>query len=151
MSALHQPVGPGLSRAARSAAAPAVPAGQPVAPRPGRTRLHVVRPPNQHRTRTPFVAVCMAVLVAALGGTLLLNTAMAQGEYERFALQSRLSEAAQRQEQLVVELEQRSSPARIAQAARALGMVPSAGSGYLRLEDGAVLGEPTPAPGPPAG
>lgn len=122
------------------------PAPAPAPERPG--RLHVVRPPARSRTRAPFVVTCMAVLVASLVGTLLLNTAMAQGEYERAALQSRLARSAQVQEALVVELEHKSSPEHIEQAARALGMVPSAGSGYLRLSDGVVLGDPVPARGP---
>ena len=37
------------------------------------------------------------------------------------------------------------SPAQIAEAAARTGMVPSAGGGYLRLSDGAVLGNPSPA------
>lgn len=114
---------------------------------PRASRLHVVRPPVRSRTRTPFVVTCMSVLVASLLGTLVLNTAMAQGEYERAALQARLVESAQVQESLVVDLERRSSPAHIEAAARALGMVPSPGSGYLRLSDGVLLGEPVPAPG----
>ena len=87
------------------------------------------------------------MLVASLVGTLLLNTAMAQGEYDRAALQSRLAESAQVQEALVIDLERLSSPAEIEAAARELGMVPSGGSGYLRLSDGVVLGDADPADG----
>lgn len=121
----------------------AVPAEAP-APRP---RLRVVAPPAQARTRAPFVVLCMAVLGAALIGTLLLNTSMAQGEYDRFSLRGELALSAQEQERLLTELEHVSSPAQIADAAQRLGMVPSSGGGYLRLSDGAVLGNPTPAGG----
>ncbi|WP_225754155.1 hypothetical protein [Actinotalea sp. Marseille-Q4924] len=112
---------------------------------PPRPRLHVVRAPEHARTRTPFVVLCMGVLAASLLGTLLLNTAMAQGEYDRFALQTELTRAAQEEQRLAGEQAQLESPAQIAAEAAAMGMVPSTGGGYLRLSDGAVLGNPTPA------
>ncbi|MCV2393426.1 hypothetical protein OEB99_03825 [Actinotalea sp. M2MS4P-6] len=104
-------------------------------------------PPARARTRVPFVALCMAVLAAALLTVLLLNTAMAQGEYERYGLATRLAQSAQRQQELVTELDEAAAPAKLAARARALGMVPSTTGGYLRLSDGAVLGDPTPAAG----
>lgn len=112
---------------------------------PARPRLHVVRAPAHQRTRTPFVVLCMSVLAASLLGTLLLNTAMAQGEYDRFALQTELTRAAQEEQRLAGEQAHLESPAQIADAASRRGMVPSTGGGYLRLADGAVLGNPTPA------
>ena len=72
----------------------------------------------------PFVALCMAVLGASLLGVLLLNTSMAQGEYERYGLATRLAQSAQQQQELVTELDQAAAPARLAQRAKALGMVP---------------------------
>ncbi len=107
--------------------------------------LRVVRAPQHARTRASFVAMCMALLVGSLLGALVLNTSMAQGEYERFALQSRLVQATQGSQHLAGELERAASPARLAEAARALGMVPAAGTGYVRLSDGVVLGKPVPA------
>lgn len=115
------------------------------APQP-RPRLRVVPAPAQARTRVPFVMLCMAVLAAALLGALLLNTSMAQGEYSRLDLQARLAQSAQAQQQMAGELESAASPASLAEAARALGMLPATG-GYLRLSDGAVLGDPSPAGG----
>jgi hypothetical protein len=112
------------------------------APRP---RLEVVRAPANPRTRVPFVLLCMAVLAASLLGALVLNTAMAQGEYERQQLQTRLAESLQESERLAGELEHAASPAELSRAARALGMVPTTHGGYLRLSDGAVLGDPVPA------
>ncbi len=132
--------------AAQSAAvrAPARPARRE-APRETPPRLRVVPPPRRARTRVPFVALCMAVLAASLLGVLLLNTAMAQGEYERYGLATRLAQSAQQQQELVTELDEAAAPARLAARAKALGMVPSTTGGYLRLSDGAVLGSPTPA------
>ena len=120
------------------------PQGAP--PQPARPRLRVVPAPAQARTRVPFVMLCMSMLAAALLGTLLLNTSMAQGAYQRLDLQTRLAQSAQAQQQMARELEAAASPARLAEAARSLGMLPATG-GYLRLSDGAVLGSPSPAGG----
>lgn len=134
-----------MSAVQTAAARPAprtTPAARTGAPRP---RLQVVRAPSHARTRVPFVLLCMAVLAASLLGALLLNTAMAQGEYERQALQTRLAQASQDSERLAGELEHAAAPAQLAAAARSLGMVPTTHGGYLRLADGAVLGDPVPA------
>ncbi|EYR62698.1 hypothetical protein N866_05805 [Actinotalea ferrariae CF5-4] len=136
---------PATSTATAPATAPRPAPERRPAPAPARPRLHVVRAPEHARTRTPFVVLCMGVLAASLLGTLLLNTAMAQGEYDRFALQTELTRAAQEEQQLAGEMARLESPAQIAGAAASLGMVPSSGGGYLRLSDGAVLGNPTPA------
>ncbi|KGM08317.1 hypothetical protein [Cellulomonas bogoriensis] len=124
-----------------------VPAGRPQRATESTSppRLRVVRPPAQSRSRAPFVLLCMGVLAASLLGTLLLNTAMAQGEYERFSLQTRLATSAQNQQELAEAIAVAESPEQLSRAARELGMVPSGDRGYLRLADGAVLGDPTPA------
>ncbi len=135
MSAVH-------SNAVRARAVPRpAPQAEP-APRP---RLRVVRAPSHARTRVPFVVLCMSVLVVSLLGALLLNTTMAQGEYDRFSLQTRYAQSAQAQQQMRGQLEQAAAPAQLAAAATALGMVPTTSGAYLRLEDGAVLGNPAPA------
>ena len=134
MSAAH-------ATAVRAAPRPAPPTPA-AAPRP---RLRVVRAPAHARTRVPFVLLCMAVLVASLLGALVLNTSMAQGEYERSALQTRFAQSAQAQQDMRSQLEQAAAPAQLAAAASALGMVPTTTGGYLRLADGAVLGNPAPA------
>lgn len=129
-------------RAATVRAAPRPAPAPAAAPRP---RLRVVRAPAHARTRVPFVVLCMAVLVASLLGALVLNTSMAQGEYARFALQTRLAQSAQAQQDMRSQLEHAAAPAQLAAAASSLGMVPTTTGGYLRLADGAVLGSPAPA------
>jgi len=118
------------------------PAPTPAPPRP---RLRVVRAPAHARTRVPFVLTCIGALASALLGALLLNTSMAQGEYDRYELQTRLAQSAQAQQEMRTRLEQLSAPAALAAAAAELGMVPSTTGGYLRLADGVVLGNPAPA------
>lgn len=93
----------------------------------------------------PFVVLCMGVLATSLLTVLLLNTSMAQGEYTRYALATRLAQSAQTQQRLTTELDGAASPGALAQRASGLGMVPSGTGGYLRLADGAVLGNPAPA------
>lgn len=132
---------------ARAAARPAPtraerPAGRPTVPP---ARLRVVQAPSHGRTRAPFVMVCIAVLASGLLGALLLNTTMAQGEYQRYELATRLAQSAQEQQRLSADLEQVAAPGSLAQRAAALGMVPTGSGGYLRLADGVVLGNPQPA------
>ncbi|MCL3860128.1 hypothetical protein [Actinotalea sp. K2] len=123
--------------ASAPAAAPRLPEARP--------RLRVVRAPAPARTRAPFVMLCITVLAGSLLGALLLNTSMAQGEYDRYALQVRHAAATTEQQRIESEIALRKSPAELAAAATALGMVQAEGNGYLRLSDGAVLGNPVPA------
>ena len=46
---------------------------------------------------------------------------------------------------LTAQLDAKASPAQLAAAATALGMVPTNGTGWLRLSDGSVQGVPEPA------
>ena len=89
--------------------------------------------------------LCRGVLASSLLATLVLNTSMAQGEYERFDLQTRLAQSAQAQQELDEQLARATSPEDLAAAAAELGMVQSQDAGYLRLADGTVLGDPRPA------
>ena len=109
------------------------------APRP---RLRLVRAPAHERTRVPFVLLCMAILVGALLGALLLNTNMARGAYEAHHLKLELATQARDEQSLSTALDAKASPAQLAAAAQALGMVPAPGLAFLRLSDGAVLGRP---------
>ncbi|GAA3811379.1 hypothetical protein [Cellulomonas soli] len=120
---------------------------QPARPLPSRQdappRLRLVRAPQQARTRVPFVLMCMGVLGAALLSALLLNTSMAHGAYEKYEKSNELGQLQQDEKDLVAALDQKSSPAHLAEAARALGMVPAGGTGWLRLSDGSVQGAPS--------
>jgi hypothetical protein len=133
------------SSALRAAAQPS--RTQPSRPAPGTQdappRLRLVRAPQQARTRVPFVLMCMAVLGAALLSALLLNTSMADGAYEKYKLSNELGRLQQDEKDLVAALDEQSSPAHLADAARGLGMVPAGGTGWLRLSDGSVQGAPS--------
>lgn len=119
--------------------------GVPLRNAPTRSPLRVVPAPALERGRAPFVLLCMVVLLGALLGTLLLNTAMAQGEYRRHALQTELALSAQAQQRMLTELELLAAPEHLTRAAAELGMVQASRVGYLRLADGVVLVDPGPA------
>ena len=112
---------------------------------PPAPRLRVVATPVQARTRVPFVLACMAVLAVALLAALLLNTSTASEAFERYTLTRQLARLQQDQTELQAQRDSVSSPASLAAAARALGMVPANGTGWLRLSDGSVQGAPAPA------
>ncbi|UJP38766.1 hypothetical protein [Cellulomonas palmilytica] len=132
------------SSAARAYPAPARPYGTTTAPTPARQpappRLRLVRAPSHARTRVPFVLVCMGVLAAALLGALLLNTQMAKNSYEKYDLGIELGRLDQDAKDLSAALDAKGSPSQLAKAASALGMVPSEGTGWIRLSDGTVQG-----------
>lgn len=132
----------------RSAATEAAPSRRPSrtpAAAPPAPRLTVVRAPAHARTRVPFVMTCMALLAGSLLGALVLNTSMAQGEYQRIELRGRLAASVEEQQRIATEIQQAESSGQLAVAAQALGMVPTSHGAYLRLADGAVLGDPVPA------
>lgn len=118
------------------------------APRPAplAPRLRLVRAPQQVRTRVPFVLTCMGILIAALLTALLLNTSMAQAAFETTDTQRQLAQLVQDNEELQAQLDEKSSPEQLAAQARALGMVPATGTGWIRLSDQTVSGAQDPAP-----
>ncbi len=131
-------------------------------PRPGTTRsvasgrgptpppLQVV-PSLRHRVaRGPFVSMVVAVLAAGLLALLGLNTVLAQGSFRQHALQVQAKQLADREQDLRHQVDALQAPAALAAAAQAQGMVPAGPPAFLRLPDGAVLGEAAPATAPPA-
>lgn len=108
-------------------------------------RIHLVRTPASSRSRVPYVLFCMAIVAAAFIGVLLLNTTMARGSYEARDLQSQIAQLAQTEQALLAELDEKSSAASLGARARALGMVQDSTPAFVRLADGAIIGDPTPA------
>ncbi len=110
-------------------------------PTPGREPwLRIVKPPQQQRTRTPFVLSCIAVLGGSLLASLLLNTRLAADVYIVHELQSQYAVLLQAEQALTGQVQEASSPLRLAEAAGALGMVPTEFPSFLRLQDGAIIG-----------
>ena len=63
----------------------------------------------------------------------------------KYDLSNELGRLNQDQQDLTAQLDAKASPTQLAAAAAALGMVPTNGTGWLRLSDGSVQGAPEPA------
>ncbi|WP_448809820.1 hypothetical protein [Agromyces bauzanensis] len=118
------------------------------APRPAPQRR--LRPAPEPRTerggpRVAYAVISVAAVAVIVVVQLLLSIALAQGAYEIDGFQLRQAELAREQQQLSEDLDRLESPQYLAMNAEALGMVPNTAPVYLRLSDGAVLGEPTAA------
>jgi hypothetical protein len=118
------------------------PVAQPVQ-QPREPWLRIVKPPEQSRTRLPFVLSCIGVLAASLLGTLFLNTSLAADVYTVNALQTEYATLLQTEQSLTGQVQEASSPLELAAAAARLGMIPTESPSFLRLADGAVLGAVT--------
>jgi hypothetical protein len=89
----------------------------------------------------PFVVTCMAILAGALLAALLLNTHRAAGAEEQRSMDVELAQLARDEQSLSAELDANKAPAKLAESATALGMVPAGSTGWLRLSDGTVQGD----------
>ncbi len=114
------------------------------APQPRRT-LHVVQSRRVGSPRAPFVMLVVTLLASGLVGLLLLNTSMQNGAFELAELEKKAEALQSQRAQLALEVEERATPAALAERASALGMVPNASPVFLRLPDGEVIGDPVPA------
>lgn len=133
------------TRPSRTTGRAAAPVRRPT-PRPP---VRAVESPSVAPARAPFVALVLVVLSLGLGALLLLNTLLAQGSFTLHALEGKVADLADREQELQQRAAELASPQRLARSAAALGMVPSENPAFLRAEDGKVLGEPVPAADPP--
>ncbi len=92
-----------------------------------------------------FALVVVGLLVVGMGVLLGLNTSLAQGAFEINALTRVQDNLAVQEQQLLQEVAVAEAPESLQRRADALGMVPVASPVFLRLADGAVLGDPVPA------
>ncbi|MRX42403.1 hypothetical protein [Agromyces kandeliae] len=128
---------PAQTRPARRWAPTAAPRLRP-APERGERRA---------RPRLAYAVVALASIGAIAIVQLLLSIAMTQGAYEMDEQLLRQAELQREQQKLSDDLDRLESPQFLAANAEALGMVPNSAPVYLRLSDGAVLGDPTAAAG----
>lgn len=114
-------------------------------PGPAARPLALVAPRRRIAPKGPFVLLVAVLLGSGLIGLLLLNTVLAEDAFAVHDLQRQaatLSVQEQALQQRVADLE---APASLAHRAQLLGMVPAGDPVFLRLSDGAVLGDPVPA------
>ena len=114
-----------------------------------RARLTVVPPRRSlgrtQAARTPFAVLVIAMLAAGVVGLLMFNTNMQQASFAATALQDRVNVLTAKEQSLDMELDELRDPQNLAVAAKALGMVAPSQPAFVRLSDGRVLGNPTPA------
>ncbi len=131
---------------------PGAPNRQPtgtVAPETRRRWLQLAPEIISRRIRPTFAG--SAVIIAGIGvitvTQLLLSIGLSDGAYEISSLQSTQKELARSSQALTERVQTLSSPQYLVQNAAALGMVANSNTVFLRLSDGAVLGQPAPAAG----
>jgi hypothetical protein len=95
--------------------------------------------------RAPFAVLVFVILGAGVVGLLMFNTHMQQASFYATRLQHRAEELTARQQSLEMELQRLRAPQRLAEAAKAQGMVAPGVPAFVRLSDGSVVGDPTPA------
>lgn len=112
--------------------------------RPARSRrlpkLQIVRSPGGQRSMVPFAALCLAILVGALVGALMLNTSMAATSYQMSEQRAELARLSEQTQILSTQVDQMASPANLAAAAADLGMQRAEEPSYLTLADGSIYG-----------
>ena len=138
------------TRRASARATPVRPELRLVPPATPRARR---RPFPAAGSRAPFVLLVVALLVGTTLGLLVLNTVIAVDSLEATALRAENAERAQEVQRLEQRVVTAGTPAQIARAAEAAGLVPAGPAGYLVLDPdgGAVLrGSAEPAPQPEA-
>jgi hypothetical protein len=97
--------------------------------------------------RAPFVLLVVAMLVGTTLGLLVLNTAIAVDSLKATQLRADNAERAQEVQRLEQQVISGGTPAEIARAAVAAGMVPAGPAAYLVIDpDGGSILRGTPAP-----
>jgi hypothetical protein len=101
-----------------------------------------VRDARKARPKLSYALWTVGGVGTILIAQLLMSVALSHGAYEVSSLKSQLTETGWQKESLGEQLETLSSPQYVASAAAGLGMVINSSPAYLRLSDGAVLGQP---------
>ena len=120
--------------------------GRPV---PSRRRAwvpEILRPApvraEQQKPRLAYAVIAISGVVAIALAQLLLSIAVTQGAYEIDGFETSQAMLSREQQKLAEDLDRVQSPQYLARNAEALGMVPNTNPVFLRLSDGAVLGQP---------
>ncbi|HEV7935405.1 MAG TPA: hypothetical protein VGP70_24205 [Actinomadura sp.] len=151
-----KPAGP-ATRARRAPPRPVTPAGRPGRPdRPGRAasparaagrgtraaapRSQAAQAAQAAPPRAPFVLLVVGLLGGALVSLLLLNTVLAEDAFTLTKLQRGNKQLNQQRQALQEEIAREESPARLAQKAKALGMVQPSRPAFVDARTGRVVG-----------
>jgi len=110
-----------------------------------------VAPSTRQKTATNavpklrYIVVLLSGIFAILGGQLLLSIAVSGGAYEIASLKSDLRGSHQQQQIVGEEISALVAPDTLATLAGSMGMVPDNNPAYIRVSDGAIVGEAQPA------
>lgn len=110
-----------------------------------RARLTLVPRRQARAARVPFVSLVSALLLGGVVGLLLFNTSLQQASFAATSLQDQATTLLAREQALRLELDALRDPQRVAEQARAMGMVTSCTPVFLDLATGKVIGKPVPA------
>ena len=110
-----------------------------------RARLTVVPRRVQPAPRVPFVTLVSLLLVGGVVGLLFFNTNMQQASFVATSMEQQAASLTAKEESLRMQLHRLRDPQNVAAQAKRLGMVPAETPAFIRLSDGTVLGNPTPA------
>lgn len=103
--------------------------------------------PKKVKPKLAYAAVIIGGVFAIVSTQLLLSIGLSNGAYEIESLQQQQKTLDRSNVVLAERLSALSSPQNLSAQAESMGMVVSRTSAYLRLSDGAVVGEPTTASG----
>jgi len=119
----------------------------PVSSRPGATQAGATRPAraSQGVPKLRYIVVTLSGIFSILGIQLLLSIAVSGGAYEISALKGEMRKSHQELQIVAEDISALNSPGTLAGLASAMGMVTDNNPAYLRLSDGAVIGEAQPA------
>lgn len=104
-----------------------------------RPHLAAVPAPQRGRSIAPFAGLCIAMVLAALGAVLVLNTMMAEGSYHSRDLKIDIARLHQERAAALTQLEANAAPGALASKAQELGMVPAPSIGFISLQNDEVL------------
>ena len=123
-----------------AATAKARPAARPELRREEVRELRIVEGTRPRRSAVAILMLLVAVALASVLASMVLNTRMAQTSFEIREQQLALNELEAQSWTMRAELERKASPAELEKAAKANGMVPAGTSGFITLETGTVEG-----------
>ena len=123
-----------------AATAKARPAARPELRREEVRELRIVEGTRPRHSAVAILMLLVAVALASVLASMVLNTRMAQTSFEIREQQLALNELEAQSWTMRAELDRKASPAELEKAAKANGMVPAGTSGFITLETGTVEG-----------
>ena len=123
-----------------AATAKARPAARPELRREEVRELRIVEGTRPRRSAVAILMLLVAVALASVLASMVLNTRMAQTSFEIREQQLALNELEAQSWTMRAELDRKASPVELEKAAKANGMVPAGTSGFITLETGTVEG-----------